>query len=145
MQSTVLAKNANFGYRYSLSFHLCSGSTDAATLFSILYRCTSSEALSASSSESESASISLKRFSLGSHIVLLTLLASSCTSVFNQSSLGICCSISDQVCSFASSDQHFEFLYRGSRTVAIFKTAMLFILATRSLKSLIEASLNQAI
>ena len=98
MQSTVLAKNANFGYRYSLSFHHCSGSTDEATFFSILYHCTSSEALSTPSSESESVSISLKRFSLGWHKVLLTLLVSSCAQVFNQSSLAICCLISDQVC-----------------------------------------------
>ena len=57
MHITVLAKNENFRHRYSLSFHHFSGSTDSATIFSILYRCTSSEVFSTPCSQSESDSI----------------------------------------------------------------------------------------
>ena len=95
---TLLAKDANYIYRYSLSFHHCSGSTDSATFISILFRCTSSEAFLTTSSQWKLDSNSLKRFSFDFHIALLTLSVSSCALVFNQSSLTFCCSISDQVC-----------------------------------------------
>ena len=113
------------GMLYSFSFHHCSGSTDSATVFSISYRCPSSEVYLTPSSVSES--ISLKRFSLGSYIVLLTQSVSSCAFVFNQSSLATCCLINDHVCSFASRDMHFKCLCRGSSAVAIFNIAMLHI------------------
>ena len=92
------------------------------------------------SSESKSDFISLKRFLLGSHIALLTLLVSSCAIVFKQPSRAICCPISDQVCFSASSDKHHD----GSNAIAIFNTSTLFISATRSLKTLVEAAFNLA-
>jgi len=71
MQSIVFANNANFGYQYSLGFHHSNTSTDSATFFSILYHCISFEGLSIPLPELESSSISLNRFSFGSHVVSL--------------------------------------------------------------------------